>query len=70
MMMLLTRCAASGSPNPGLVWLGPGGRELGRGLSLLVTGTRASGGRLVTCMADNGIGAAANGTFNIVVTCE
>ena len=67
---VLVRCAASGSPNPGLVWLGPGGQHLGRGLSLLVTGTRGKGGNMVTCQADNGIGDKATQTFNIVVTCE
>ena len=40
---VLVRCAASGSPNPGLVWLGPGGRGgvteyiLDRALGGLVT---------------------------------
>ena len=67
----MTRRAASGSPNPDIVWLGPGGRELGRGLSLLVTGARGdAGGTRVTCQADNGIGDKASETFNIVVTCE
>ena len=67
----VTRCAASGSPNPDISWLGPGGHQLGRGLSLLVTGTRGeAGGSRVTCQADNGIGDKASETFNIVVTCE
>ena len=70
-MAPIRRCAASGSPNPSLVWLGPGGLELGRGLSLLVTGTReVTRSREVTCSADNGIGDPANMTFTILVTCE
>ena len=67
----VTRCAASGSPNPDISWLGPGGHQLGRGLSLLVTGARGeAGGSRVTCQADNGIGDKASQTFNIFVTCE
>ena len=64
------RCAASGHPNPSIHWYDSTGKVLGAGLSVQVKAEREAVGQLVICVADNGVGKAANGTFNIMAVCK
>ena len=62
------RCLATGNPTPTTKWF-KDGKTVGSGETLSFVANRIKSGKY-WCSADNGLGAAVNGSANLDVQCE